>query len=336
MLKWVRNEKGSYTLESALLFPVIFVLSVFFVFVGFYVYQNVVVYQLAASSSQKAAHYWTNSHADPASGRFVPGQYDGLYWRLMDDNVGQIIGLKGGIRNGTISLPVDEPTDDWSLPRQKLASVSRYFPKKIGGQMRFSHRGVARKIEASLDAPFGSPALPYFTLPERSEAIAGALISEPVEFLRLLQLATTYVERLRASGIDEEQSQRAHDQFLGKLSQSDFRYHNATIEHGAGAEIYMREMLEATGPHTFSTSHGLRRIDALDDHGIAHQAYLTFGNAQLKNEQMPKDIELLEKGLVNGVVWHFFRKEGQTGRVGPSKALRQELEKNGIVVVIHD
>jgi hypothetical protein len=336
MWKWLRNENGSYTLESALLFPVLFAMTLFLVFAGLYVYHQVAIYFLAASSSQQAAHYWTNSHADPRNGRFVPGQYDGLYWRFLDDNVGQIIGLKGGSRRGTLVLPAAENNDDRHLPRKKLANVSRLLPQSVGGQMQFFHRGITREVEAQLHAPFASPSLPYFSLSDQVQGEAGALISEPVEFLRLLQLATTYVEQLRKSGAEPEEVQRAYDQFLGKLSQGEFMYHDETIEHGQGAEKYLRQMLEATGPHHFSTSHGERRIDALDEHGIAHQAYLTFTESQLLNVQMPKDIELLETGKVNGVVWHFFRREGQTGRVGPSDTLRRELEKNGIVVVIHD
>jgi hypothetical protein len=51
--------------------------------------------------------------------------------------------------------------------------------------------------------------------------------------------------------------------------------------------------------------------------------------------QINKDLELLRSaGQVKGVVWHFFR-DSRNGKIGPSKPLRKELEKRGILVVIH-
>jgi hypothetical protein len=65
---------------------------------------------------------------------------------------------------------------------------------------------------------------------------------------------------------------------------------------------------------------------------VAHIAFYTFTENQLRSEQMTKDFELLKQGSqVKGVVWHFFKKNA-----GPSDKLRRELENKGIAVVIHN
>jgi hypothetical protein len=52
---------------------------------------------------------------------------------------------------------------------------------------------------------------------------------------------------------------------------------------------------------------------------------------------MVKDAYLIREGdPVQAVVWHFFRKTGNKGKVGPGEAFIAELKAHGIAVVIHD
>ena len=76
-----------------------------------------------------------------------------------------------------------------------------------------------------------------------------------------------------------------------------------------------------------------RKIDVLDRDGIAHEAKYTL-NAGDARQQLRKDAELMRRGEVKGVVWHFFRTKN--GSVSLSASLRKELERNGIVVIIHN
>jgi hypothetical protein len=78
-----------------------------------------------------------------------------------------------------------------------------------------------------------------------------------------------------------------------------------------------------------------RDVEAYDRHGVAHHAYLGTKDIGDVRDQFLKDEELLRKGMVKGAVWHFFRR-ADTGAIGPSDKLRKELEKRGIVIVIHE
>lgn len=48
-----------------------------------------------------------------------------------------------------------------------------------------------------------------------------------------------------------------------------------------------------------------------------------------------KDAELLKNQSIDDAVWHFF-KSPVTNKVGPSKPLLKELERNNIKVIIHE
>ncbi|MDQ3332903.1 MAG: hypothetical protein M3552_20010, partial [Planctomycetota bacterium] len=98
---------------------------------------------------------------------------------------------------------------------------------------------------------------------------------------------------------------------------------NSLRELGGVSQVYFR------------TSIGGRYIDQLVD-GIAHEA--KTGYASLTKDiqkQISKDVELMHDGMVDGVTWHFY-KSPITGVGGPSGPLLDELQKNGITVIIHE
>jgi len=84
----------------------------------------------------------------------------------------------------------------------------------------------------------------------------------------------------------------------------------------------------------FPTSQGARYVDQFVE-GIAHESKV--GYTVLTNSiktQIAKDVELLRRGIVDQVVWHFFESPA-TGYGGPSQPLRNELIKAGIEIVEH-
>lgn len=173
--------------------------------------------------------------------------------------------------------------------------------------------------------------LPSFTKPftfAEMDAEALATIVDPVDFIRTVSLVETYAKKLRDQNVSKQAASDAIDEFLGIQTPATFAIHR-------DAHLYLQQLVNGREVH-FETSHGMRMVDAFDPNQISHQAFLTFNTTNLRL-QLAKDAELLLKGdKVKGVVWHFFRRTGQTGRVGPSDNLRREIEEHGIVVVIHD
>lgn len=332
----MRDERGSYTVESSIIFPVIFIIGVVVVFVGLYISQKVNIHYEAARVSLKSAHHWSNSYADPETGYFKPGEFDELYWRVFNDSITQLLGLSGGTKKATIDLQMSVDSDPDSLTQKKLFAHTQNVPDYLYGDFHFQHRGYERVIHSDFISSFDRPTVPFFSLHRYVSANASARVSEPVEFMRVYKMAGSYITQLRERNVKEADTKEGFEQFLGKKSPDGFQYHDPKQAFGSGAEAYLRELVDGHKPSPMQTSYGLRHIDALDRYGVVHQAYVTFTERQLRDVQMVKDAELLEKGKVVGVVWHFFRRPTQEGRVGPSDSLRRELERNGIVVVIHD
>src|SRR5699024_10636562 len=82
-----KNEKGMFTLEASLIFPIIFVVTISLILFSLVFYQKVVVYQKANMIAERTAYTWDNSQKDFNTGSFAENQYssmdagDGLYWR---------------------------------------------------------------------------------------------------------------------------------------------------------------------------------------------------------------------------------------------------------------
>lgn len=85
---------------------------------------------------------------------------------------------------------------------------------------------------------------------------------------------------------------------------------------------------------SFPTSYGWRYVDQYVQ-GVAHESKVGYQSltAGIKR-QIAKDVDLVESGQLKSAVWHFFESP-ITGLKGPSKPLLQELERNGIRVIIH-
>lgn len=86
---------------------------------------------------------------------------------------------------------------------------------------------------------------------------------------------------------------------------------------------------------TFNTGQGRRRIDVLTAGRTAIESKSgAAGLSARTRRQISKDVELKRTGVVRSVEWHFQR-SARTGKVGPNRALRAALQKQGIKVVIH-
>lgn len=85
---------------------------------------------------------------------------------------------------------------------------------------------------------------------------------------------------------------------------------------------------------TMRTSLGVRYVDQLVE-GIANESKVGYTSLTSSvKTQIAKDAELVATEQVKGAVWHFF-KSPVTGKVGATKQLIKELEKNNIQYIIH-
>ena len=105
------------------------------------------------------------------------------------------------------------------------------------------------------------------------------------------------------------------------------------------AEESLRELIGSVTTYAdriFDTHLGRRIVDAYNvDEGIIAEA--KYGYKSLTpfiQQQIDKDVYLLESGIVTEVQWHFYL-SSQTGAGGPSAPLLEELLLHGINVIFH-
>jgi hypothetical protein len=162
-----------------------------------------------------------------------------------------------------------------------------------------------------------------------ASSAAFSYVVEPAEFVRTVDLARSFIREI--------QGRIKPSEVAGWLTEpSSLPDEPNVISSEKQAAAYLRRIVNGTAatiPIDLNTN---RVVDALDSSRVAHQAIYTFSESQLRTEQLPKDVALLRSGaVVKGVVWHFF-KQTKKDKVELSRSLREELSRNGIIVVIHD
>jgi hypothetical protein len=330
-LKGLRSEKGSFTLEASVIFPMLLLSTIVLLFLGLIVYQQVFLQQKVQLLSERTAFAWGNSHADPTTGEYNPFVHDGLYWRVKSDRMFSLFRFGPSLPQATVILPFVQQAASVSLIDKKLAAASKLLPDRIAGKMSYNNHIYSRRVEAQLQQPIRVPdRVVSFFHRESLSAAATANVVDPVELIRLTDLVRSYVglvkQRISAKEAREAFVEPLNTQQSGK---------SVSILSEREAASYLRALVGGD-ERELKTHSGSRKIDALDTNGIAHQAIYTFTEGQLRSEQLPKDAELLSMGdEVKGIVWHFFAKATDKATTLSPK-FRKELESKGIIVIIHN
>ncbi|TVY10117.1 TadE/TadG family type IV pilus assembly protein [Paenibacillus cremeus] len=331
--RFIRSSSGQFAVEAALTMPVIFIATISFIFFVLYGYYQSSLVHAAASASERTAFVWDNSKKDLMTGEVTEGANDGLYWRLTNDNVSNVLSfiLPTGVVK--VMLPLQssqvhgEKTAD---PAGKLVKTAVTFPTQWRGELRYENGGLLRRVGASLEQAFNAPSYARI-LWNKSDAAAnaGSYVTDPVEMIWLTDLTRTFISEIQGRIKPKD----AADVLVEPRKSLE---EPVRINSHAQAADYLRVLVGGTAQVVQVSPDRKREIDAMDAGMVAHQAYYTFNETNLREEQMPKDAELLKQGTkVRGVVWHFFKLSKQD-KVKLSQGLKQELERNGIVVVLHE
>lgn len=327
----VSAKEGQFTLEAAWTLPIIVLLTFSLLWLAVMMYRESGLYFNAGRLAERTAYVWDNSRKDMVTGAVRPEAGDGLYWRLADDGLSQWFNVANPMSPVRVALPQSAGERDTAEgPAGKLARTAGLLDVSVRGSLSFQHYGLFRVVRAALERNIEVPATAsrWFKSTE-IEAFAASYVVEPVETIRLTDLTRTF--------ISEIQGRIKPKQALAAMVQpaSDVKQPVPVTSHAQAAE-YVRLLVNGTETIVQATPESKRTIDALDASGVAHQAYYTFNEKNLREVQMTKDLELLKKGVqVKGVVWHFFKTSNQD-KIKLSQGLRKELERSGIVVVFHE
>ncbi|WP_442604069.1 hypothetical protein [Paenibacillus sp. KN14-4R] len=311
-------DKGSFTLESTLLFPFILISTVILIFVVFYVYQNVFLHSTAGMSAERAAFAWGNSNKIVKTGELKSNATDGLYWRIGDFFSGGF-GIFGSSA-GEVVIPTSSASSG-GLVSKKLTRTAIDIPGGMKGSVKYVNHGLMSRVEVQLNKPFRFP----FGGDKQAGASASSYVTDPTEFIRIVDLTRTYVGEIKGLITPK----KANTVFKERGNQEEGK--ELKIANHTEALNFIVNMVNGKSKEKRQTSDGRwRELDALDKQNIAHQVYFSTPEKAIRENQFPKDVDLLKSGKVNGVVYYFFK----NGNV-PSPQFRAELERAGIAVVIY-
>jgi hypothetical protein len=333
-----RNGRGSFTIEASLVYPLIILCTVMMIAFSLYVYQKVQAVYFASITAERLADNWDNSHKDPITGQFPVNSNDGLYWRISDDEVFSLFGISRNDSAVQIQLPLSKlgskALSSSGLSFRKLYKAAETVPSGYSGSITYTNRLIERKVTVRLVSALKIPAVFRQVFGEGTiVGEAASFISEPVEFIRGIELVREYTPAVKDKISVSRAKTIMKDRDAAVDKETKETKQTPLINSHAEAADYLRRLVNGF-EKMLQTSIGQRLVDALDPDGIAHQAFYTYREKQLEL-QMNKDAELIRLGMVKGVIWHFF-KNSKSGRNGPSAVLRLRLSSHGINIVIHE
>ncbi|WP_438432874.1 hypothetical protein [Gorillibacterium sp. sgz500922] len=323
---FLNKQEGSVTLEAAMVYPLILLLTFLLLFIALSVWRTSELELRADAAAERAAFNWDNSYRDPVTGAYPVPERDGLYWRLSLGEISSLFRLSGN-SSGKLAVPASG-NGGLTLNQRKLYVQAKTLSADIGGELTYRSSLLERSVQADLHRDAGIPSFLVSLMPDRqTRGAAVSYIAEPAEFLRNLDLLTGYASRLRdyLSKKDE----------VGSLDAFSEDKPAPYIDEENDAKIYIQELVNGKPKVIKTYPIGTeRRYDAIDSDGIAHDAKYNL-RKELALEEIKKDVELIKRGEIKGCVWHFFQIKRNNKGADLTPSLRAELEKNGITVVIH-
>lgn len=211
---WLKKEQGSFSLESAIVFPMLFMLILLFIIFGMYMYQKVMLYYAASATAERTAFGWDNSFRQSRTGMLIEPKYDGLYWRIGEDAMlSSLFGLGGGTADTAVLLPLtgaDEVSK--TLSERKMEQSVQWLGQAglaYEGRISYSRGVIKREIEVKLKAPLSVQFVEQSWLKREPKTISAAAIVDPAEFIRSVDLVRYYSSKFanRAGGAGQAKSQ---------------------------------------------------------------------------------------------------------------------------------
>jgi hypothetical protein len=221
-IKLLRSESGSFTLEATLVFPILLIVIVIVILFVCYIYEKAVLYGAASVTSERTAFLWDNSYRNIRTGLAGEGEYDGLYWRIKDDELVQsLFGLDdGGGPDARTSIGGSassgsgsgDSSNAGSLAERKLMRTTEHLEGVLFGENRYKRRLASRFVETALRTPMESNVLRSRIENYEQASMASSIIVDPAEFIRTVDIVRYYTSKLgsrESGGIDSNKQQEA-------------------------------------------------------------------------------------------------------------------------------
>ncbi|THF74818.1 hypothetical protein [Cohnella fermenti] len=221
--RWWANAEGSFVLEASLVFPVLLLISFLLLLFALYAGQGAIVYYETSAAAERAAFTWSNSAKELRTGAYPSGQYEGLYWRLAEDGlVSGLFGLATGSGDGMVTVAgagtesgteagAGDGSEDGTgsgsgsgnsgsgLAERKLSAALRSLEASTAGEWSYRNSALVRKIVGEATSSAVPEALKRWLPAAAIHAEPAAVVVEPAEFIRTVDLIRYYGQKLRGA-----------------------------------------------------------------------------------------------------------------------------------------
>lgn len=187
MVGKIKEERGSFTLEATLVFPILFLILFALFFLGIWMFQEAVLYHKASMTAERVTFAWSNRQRDLKTGalsvkelRQFEQNSDGLYRRL---------GLPG---QQTVRFDSEQNGSS-----SRLASFLQQHPSAYQGDATFENKLLQKSVTIHLEDAMNLPSLytERFILQETNKTRSMSVIVDPVEVIRTVDLIQAYTHR---------------------------------------------------------------------------------------------------------------------------------------------
>ncbi|NLL06230.1 MAG: pilus assembly protein [Clostridiaceae bacterium] len=191
-----KSEKGSTTIEAALIFPVIFLTIVSLVYVSVFLYEKAYIKSIANRAVERGAAIWKNPETDMYISLVKPGDFknNDPYWRLID--------LNKTAKEEKVENYIKKHLDEYSILRSRdkkgpMNTTDIEFSAELKNYL------VYKKLIVTVDKKFELPlgnGLAFLGINNtvKISAKSEAIVNEPAEFIRSTDLAIDMGKRIDA------------------------------------------------------------------------------------------------------------------------------------------
>lgn len=197
------NSSGSISLEASMILPWIVIITFLLLLFSLFITQSALLYYSSTISAERSAFSWSNSAKETRTGAYSEGQYDGLYWRLLDDSlVKGLFGLVSENEELKVELYSGMPEGEGSAVTDKLrrqGSQLMSSQASLRGFISYRNMGIKRQIGVNLRAGWLPEPLIWLRGEAASAMQATSLVVEPTEFIRTFDLVRYYASKMKSA-----------------------------------------------------------------------------------------------------------------------------------------
>lgn len=176
MNNFIKNKKGIYTIETALVFLVSFTVVLMLIAVSQILYEQVRINAIAQDAAERGALVYTVESKDMYTGRIGEGNFDNenVYWRLFD------VGTEQNERKQKIKKYINTKLNAYKLNK------NTYTDDNINIKFTnyFLYKRISVEIKVEYNVPFGGLLALIIDNPYQLNAYAEASVSDTAEMIR--------------------------------------------------------------------------------------------------------------------------------------------------------